>query len=137
MKNIYFCASVTGGRENLEIYVKTVELLKKNYNVLTEHLANPNLSSMEENLSQREIYLRDIEYLEKADFVIAECSTPSLGVGYELAYAEKLGKPTYVLFKKQEGKRLSAMIGGNEYYKVIYYDDLYKAVEEVIEMMEK
>ncbi len=137
MKNIYFCASVTGGRENIDIYIKTVELLKKNYNVLTEHLADPKLSGMGEDLSQNEIYERDIEYLKKADYVIAECSTPSLGVGYELCYAEKLQKPTYVLFKKQEGKRLSAMIGGDDYFTVIYYDDLYKAVEEIIEMMEK
>lgn len=136
MKKIYFCASVTGGRENADIYARIVKRLKENYIVLTEHLADPNLSSMGEGLSQTEIYGRDVEYLENADIVIAECSTPSLGVGYELCYAEKLGLPTYVLFKRQEGKRLSAMIGGNEYYNVIYYDDLYDAVEEVIKLME-
>ncbi len=137
MKKIYFCASVTGGRENADIYAKIVKRLKENYIVLTEHLADPNLSSMGEGLSQKEIYERDIDYLENADIVIAECSTASLGVGYELCYAEKLNIPTYVLFKKQEGKRLSAMIAGDEYYTVIYYDDLYKAVEEVIKFMEE
>ena len=137
MKKIYFCASVTGGRENIDTYKRIVERLKENYIVLTEHLADPNLSSMGENLSQKEIYDRDIAYIENADTVIAECSTPSLGVGYELCYAEKLNLPTFVLFRKQDGKRLSAMIGGNEYYTVIYYDDLYEAVEEVIKLMEE
>ncbi|MBR6800536.1 MAG: nucleoside 2-deoxyribosyltransferase [Eubacteriaceae bacterium] len=137
MKKIYFCASVTGGRENADIYAKIVKRLKENYIVLTEHLADPNLSSMGEGLSQEEIYRRDVDYLENADIVIAECSTASLGVGYELCYAEKLGLPTYVLFKNQDGKRLSAMIGGDKYFTVIYYDDLYRAIEEVIKIMEK
>ncbi|MBE6038082.1 MAG: nucleoside 2-deoxyribosyltransferase [Anaerofustis stercorihominis] len=136
MKKIYFCASVTGGRDNANIYYDAVNILKEHFIILTEHLANKNLTSMGENdLTRKEIYERDIDYLNNCDFVIAECSTPSLGVGYELCYAEKIGKPSFVLFKNAPNKRLSAMIEGNEYYKVIYYDDISDALGQIITEM--
>lgn len=33
------------------------------------------------------VYERDIEWLRQSDIGVAECTSPSLGVGYELAYA--------------------------------------------------
>ena len=51
-------------------------------------------------------------WLVESDLVIAECTHPSLGVGYELAYAEKLGKPCYLFYRDQE-VTLSAMLTGN------------------------
>ena len=133
MKKLYFCASVTGGRDNADIYTEAVKILREHFVVLTEHLADKNLTAMgENNLSRKEIYERDVKYLQECDVVIAECTTPSLGVGYELCYAEKLCKPTYVLFGNNSGRRLSAMIEGNEYYKVIYYDSLSEALENII-----
>ena len=34
------------------------------------------------------VYERDIEWLRQSDIGVAECTSPSLGVVYELAYAE-------------------------------------------------
>ena len=47
----------------------------------------------------------------EAEVVIAEVSTPSLGVGYEIASALKMGKPTLCLYR--EGQEVSKMITGN------------------------
>ena len=52
----------------------------------------------------------------------------SLGVGYELAYAEFHQKPILVLYRwpRPDNKDLSAMIAGNTVYnklKVAYYKD--------------
>jgi hypothetical protein len=43
--------------------------------------------------------------------MIAEVSTPSHGVGYEIALALQLGKPVCCFF--QSGRRVSKMILGN------------------------
>ncbi len=43
---------------------------------------------------------------------VAEVSTPSLGVGYEIGIAVERKKPVFCLYRRQEGKKLSAMIAG-------------------------
>jgi nucleoside 2-deoxyribosyltransferase len=69
-----------------------------------------------------------MSWLRSSDVVVAECSSVSLGVGYELGQAEALGKPVLILYRsalRQEGARLSAMLTGNPYTKqrVVYYED--------------
>ena len=53
---------------------------------------------------------------------MADVSSPSLGVGYEIGRVEAMGKPILCLYKRQEGRRLSAMIGGNRKLKIVEYD---------------
>jgi len=96
---------------------------------LTEHIGNKKLSKKGENLSSRDIYERDLKWLKSADIVIAEVSNPSLGVGYEIAVAEKLGKKILCLFKEQKKQSLSAMIAGNKKLKVKKYVNLKEAFE--------
>ena len=64
----------------------------------------------ENSLTDTEIFERDMAWIEESDVVVAEVTTPSLGVGYELGQAESMGKKIICLFRKVEGKRLSAMI---------------------------
>lgn len=133
--DIYFCGSIRGGREKVNDYVKIVNLLKKYGTVLTEHIANKTIDNEgEKGITKKEIYERDIDFLEKADIVIAETTVPSLGVGYELAYAEKLGKKIICLFDTKENQKgLSAMIEGNTYNEIINYEN----VDEMLIELEK
>lgn len=63
-------------------------------------------------LTDKQIYKRDIKWLESCQAVIAEVSGASLGVGFELAYALfQLKKPVLALYSS-EIKKLSAMISG-------------------------
>jgi hypothetical protein len=50
-------------------------------------------------------------------------------VGYEIGHVEALGKPILCLYRKQEGRRLSAMIGGNRSLKIVEYDSEDKALK--------
>jgi len=61
--------------------------------------------------------------VEECDALIAEVSTPSHGVGYEIALALLLGKP--VLCCYQKGRRVSKMITGNDMptLKLMTYSD--------------
>ncbi len=67
------------------------------------------------------IRLRDLRWIDRCNVMIAEVSSPSLGVGYEIAYAEFYKKPTLMIAKR--GSRVSAMLQGKE-GGVSFYDDL-------------
>lgn len=85
-----------------------------------------------------EIYTRDCAWLSASDLVIAECSSASLGVGYELCYAEKLNKPTLVLYNETQPKRLSGMIAGHDdYFEVALYKDVEGAKQAITAFIEK
>lgn len=127
--NIYFAGAIRSGREKVNDYQKIVNKLQEIGNVLTVHVSNPTLtSSGENNLSAKEIYDRDVQWLKDSDLVVAEISIPSLGIGYELATAEKLNKKTICFFDNNSGKSLSAMIEGNSNFTIIKYN----SIDEVI-----
>ena len=125
MEKIYFCGSIRGGRNDVQLYQRIISMIKnQGYIVLTEHIASPEVFGLERDKSDNEIWIEDMSWLEESDTVIAECSTPSLGVGYELAVAKQLGKPTYVFARKTERPHsLSAMIAGDPYYHIFMYSD--------------
>lgn len=131
---IYFAASIRGGRDDRQLYEQLITFLNQQHHVLTEHIGNPNLTANGENeLSDQEIRDRDIAWLTVSDVVVAEATHPSLGVGYELAMAEQLKKPTIILYRPQVA-RLSAMIAGTSFFNRIYE---YGTVEEAERILEK
>ena len=68
------------------------------------------------------IYERDTEWLRSSDVLIAECTNPSHGVGYELAYAEARSIPVHIFYDKRKAN-ISAMLNGNAYFKVYPYEN--------------
>lgn len=124
---IYFAASIRGGRADVEIYRQLIEHLKKQHQVLTEHIGDYSLSDKgEKQLPDQKIYQRDMDWLKQCDVVVAETSNPSLGVGYELANAQFYNKPVLILHNRST--QLSAMINGCDYYQdVFYYQDIDQA----------
>ena len=122
---IYFAGAIRGGREETDIYNNIITYLSSKAEVLTEHIGSSELTTTGETTrSDGEIFLRDMEWLQSADLIIAEVTTPSLGVGYELGIAEKLKIPTLCLYRPIKGKRLSAMISGNEKFNYQTYQTL-------------
>ena len=129
---IYFAASVRGGRGDVEIYARIIKLLKAHGEVITEYLGDKKLSNQGEiKLDDKEVYESDVELLRSADVFVAEVTTPSLGVGYEIACAEKLNKRVLCLFREILGKRLSNMISGNKNLTV----KIYKEVKDIPEIL--
>ncbi len=111
---IYFAASIRAGRGDVDIYSALVSHLKSHGKVLTEHVGDVSLHKEGEiHLTDEEIYKRDMDWLRECDVLVAEVSTPSLGVGYEIREAERLGKRSLCLYRPQEGKRLSGIISGS------------------------
>jgi nucleoside 2-deoxyribosyltransferase len=134
--NIYFACSITGGREFEAIYQTiTQTLLESGHEVPTAHLAESSVIKMEKVVGANEIYSRDVTWIQACNALIAEVSTPSHGVGYEVAYALGLGKP--VLCCYQFRMQVSKMITGNpdKNLKVVSYRDAYQVVELVHKFM--
>ena len=132
MIKIYFSGSIRGGREHDNFYVFIVRELEKFGKVLSEFVADKSLTSYGTlNMTDKEIYKRDISFVTEADIIIADITVPSLGVGYEIAYAEKLNKKIHCLYYQIENKRVSAMIAGNPNCSVHYY----KNKEEISEII--
>jgi len=116
------------------LYGRLIAYLQRTATVLTEHVGKSDLNLMEQGRERDgRIYRRDIDWLRQSDMVIAECTCPSLGVGYELAYAEKLGIPCHIFYDK--GKtQLSAMLTGNPYFHIHPYtteEEIYACLEEL------
>ncbi len=125
---IYFAGSIRGGRDDRQIYLQIVDFLSVYGQVLTEHVAAPGLSEMgEDEMTDHDIFQRDILWLEDSNVLVAEVSTPSLGVGYEIGRAEEMGKPILCLYRSAANRKLSAMIAGNEQILVCEYENLEEA----------
>ena len=134
-RKIYFAGSIRGGREDAALYGRLISFLGERGTVLTEHVGDGRLLEREKDRTDREIYLRDVAWIRESDLVIAECTRPSLGVGYELAFAEAAGKPCFVLYRPEE-TRLSAMISGDGYYRLCPYaneEDARRILEKILE----
>ena len=122
---IYFAGSIAGGRKDVKIYKQIIQTLEFYGTVLTEHIGELNIDHLVEGkIKDKDIFQRDRKWLNSADVLLAEVSTPSLGVGYEIGIAEAQRKPILCLYKKSINKRLSAMIQGNNYIKCNEYQDI-------------
>lgn len=122
---IYFAGSIRGGRADKDVYLKLIEYLRRYGEVLTEHVGDAAITeSGGEDASDEEIYEKDMAWLREADALIAEVSTPSLGVGFEIGMAQSLGKKVLCLFNPDCGRKISAMLSGNPSIKVGFYQTL-------------
>ncbi len=118
---IYFAGSIRGGRHDAELYRKVIAVLKEKHQVLTKHVGDLSLSTVEDK-GDKAIYEQDTAWLRECDVVVAECTQVSLGVGYELAYAEAHGKEIHIFYRPQK-TQLSAMLAGNERFHIHRYAD--------------
>ena len=119
--NIYFCGSIRGGRQDASRYASMIRRLSLYGTVLTEHVGDSSLTDLGGDGTNEYIYERDTAWLRESDILIAECTTPSLGVGYELAYGEAHGKPVHIFYGGDDPRRLSAMLAGNPAFHKHFY----------------
>ena len=130
---IYFAASIRGGRENQETHALVVSELQKHGTVLTEHIADKNLTSQGGvGYTEKYIFERDTAWIRECDTLVAEVTTASLGVGYEIGYAESLKKPILCLYRQTEGKLLSGMILGDPLIET----QIYRASAELPDILD-
>ena len=134
-KKVYFAGSIRGGRENTAVYKRIIDYINATDTVLTEHIGLGSLSvTTRTKEDDVHIYERDTEWLRSSDVLIAECTNPSHGVGYELAYAEARNIPVHIFYDKRKAN-ISAMLNGNAYFKVYPYEnevEIYPVLDKIL-----
>lgn len=121
---IYFAGSIRGGRGDAQLYKQIIELLGQYGEVLTEHIGDESLTSAGSTMEPQYIFEQDTDWLREADVIVAEVTTPSLGVGYEIGLAESLEKRILCLYREQEDSQVSAMILGNRNLSIAQYESI-------------
>ena len=136
---IYFATSISGvitedsNFNNREL----INILKGYGTVLSEHFANADIQSTgEKELPDKSIHDRDLGWIDESECIVADVTNPSLGVGYEIRYGMDRGKKILCL-KRNNGKRLSAMITGNGIVTVKEYSDIKEAKNIIHEFFSK
>ncbi len=132
---IFLSASIRGGRHMLSTYMDICNYLQdKGHEVLSWHVADPELEKTESLLTEEEIYIRDMHFLHKSECLIAEVSTPSIGVGYEICSALQKGIPVMCIHKNEAN--VSAMILGDTRIVCKEYSDISEIKEEIKKFIE-
>lgn len=131
--NLYFAASIRAGRELQPTYEAIVRHLQAaGHIVLSEQVASETVIADERGMTDQHIYTQDAALLDRCDAVVAEVTVPSLGVGYEIAYAlHYRNKPVLCLCRT--GTHLSAMLSGNTTpgLRVVFYEALAEALAKI------
>lgn len=121
---IYFAAAMYGGREYAAEQGLIVDALQRlGHCVLSEHVADEELArQLFASSDAVGVYEADMAWVDEADVVVAEVSTPSLGVGLEVGYAlYALDKPVICLCMEKAVSGLSLMIKGNTHPRLSWY----------------
>lgn len=107
---IYCAGPIKGNTTYQEIYSQIVEIVNS-----LDHTALSEMSSKFHSsipLSPKQIYARDLKWLDGSKLMIAEVSGPSLGVGFEISYALFVKNiPVLAVYHDQAGQ-ISSMIAG-------------------------
>jgi nucleoside 2-deoxyribosyltransferase len=128
--NIYLACTVRGDRDAIVgLRELAADLERAGHTVLTRHLLEDDVDAAEAALTERQIYDRDIEWLNAADFLIADASGSSFGVGFEvgwvLARSDRTSQRVLLLYRADRRDRISRLIGGNAHPRctVVPYQD--------------
>ncbi|HUP62130.1 MAG TPA: nucleoside 2-deoxyribosyltransferase [Thermoanaerobaculia bacterium] len=122
---IYFSGAISGGRTDVPLYRRIVDVLEQDgYRVLAGSVASEDVTDHGEDFDPCVVFTRDIGWIEQANVLVAEVSTPSTGVGYEIATARyRYHMPVICLYRPAYTKRCSAMVSGDMGIEVIEYDE--------------
>jgi nucleoside 2-deoxyribosyltransferase len=125
---IYFGFTVAGDRSSLEAARKIVELVvQMGHEVLTRHLVEDNAWEADRLITPKEVYLRDMKWLEQCDLFMAEVSGSSFGLGFETGYLLGANTKKVVLFYRRNVEtKISLLITGITHpnCRLIPYSDL-------------
>lgn len=115
---IYLACTVRGDRGGVAAATELADMLERaGHTVMTRHLLADDVETSEAALGERDVFERDVRWLEEADLLIAEASGSSYGVGFEVGYvlgrAPHTGQRVVLLYEAARGAHVSRLIAGN------------------------
>ena len=115
---IYLACTVRGDRGGVVAGRIICERLQQHgHEVLTTHLLADDVNEAESQLSEAQVYRRDLDWLSRCDVLVAEASGSSYGVGFEVGYvlgrARDSGQRVVLLYDAARRHAISRLITGN------------------------
>lgn len=138
---IYLACTVRGDRTGVLAGRAIADRLQRHgHDVLTLHLLADDVNEAEAQLSEEEVYRRDIEWLSTCDILVAEASGSTYGVGFEVGYvlgrARHTGQQIVLLYNEERRHAISRLIAGN-CDAVCCTTFGYRSIEELIEFVDR
>ena len=140
--NVYLACTVRGDRGALDSTRSVAALVEqRGHRVLTSHLLEDGVDDAEAALTERDVFDRDMDWLGRADVLIAEASGSSFGVGFEVGYflggVNAEGRRALLLYDAARRAQVSRLIIGNAHPRCTAYgytsrEDLLETVEEFL-----
>ena len=125
---IYLAAAMTHADRDLEAIKTLLDCLEGDgHDVPSRHVADPR--GREGEISEAELAGRDLGWVAGCDALVAEVSTPSHGVGVEVAAALAAGKPVLLVYRR--GTPVSRLLLGLSGVQVVTYKDAREINEAV------
>ena len=125
---IYFGFTVAGDRSGVTVARMIVDILvEMSHEVLTQHLVQDNAWEADRRITSKEVYLRDMKWLEQCDLFMAEVSGSSFGLGFETGYLLGATTKKVVLFYRRDVEsKISLLITGITHpnCRLVPYSDL-------------
>lgn len=129
---IYLACTVRGDRGGVAAGRAICARLEHHgHDVQTKHLLRDDVEAAESQLTEREIFERDLDWLSRCDVLVAEASGSSYGVGFEVGYvlgrahrqtqgvvshsnsAAHTGQRVVLLYNTERRHAVSRLITGN------------------------
>lgn len=124
MKKAYLAISYSS-RKLFDKEVKSlIDLCKKNRIELLSFVDKYNFKEGEEIEMMKTAFFE----IDKSDFLIAELTTKSIGVGIEIGYAKAKEKP--IVYLRNEHSNFSSTAYGSSSFNIVYKDE-----NDLIELM--
>lgn len=112
--NIYFAGAIMGDDRYVSSQERIIDFLRcetdEEVHVYSERSPDHQTLDVEERAI--DIFLRDLRWLFESDAIVAEVTGESFGTGWEIAYAQKVGRIP-VLCLNQQDKPLPSLVAGN------------------------
>ena len=137
--HIYLACTVRGDRGALRVTRLLADRLEQlGHTVLTRHLLLDDVEAQEAELSERDVFERDVQWLEAADVLIAEASGSSYGVGFEVGYViGRAGQTKQRVLQLYDAARrpfVSRLIAGNTHPACTTYP--YRDTEDLLRFVQ-
>jgi 2'-deoxynucleoside 5'-phosphate N-hydrolase len=131
---IYLSGSISGGKSDVALYRRIVDRLRVEGHEVFDGEVTAERMELRDDAA---IFARDMAWIAevaaRGGALVAEVSTPSLGVGYEIASARHLhGIPVICLYRPARA-RCSGMIAGDPGIVLIRYSE--KELDAALEML--
>ena len=115
---IYLACTVRGDRGGVAAgRAICARLQHHGHQVLTTHLLADDVNEAESQLSEQDVYTRDLDWLSRCDVIVAEASGSTYGVGFEVGYvlgrAKESGQRAVLVYDSGRRHAVSRLITGN------------------------